>query len=894
MTSINGNSQINHIAADSTFLSVFFKEHFNNNGLTNDQIMLIIDQEGIILSCNRCDTKKQQRNIIGQHFSILLSQNEISNEIHLQLLDEAFHSGGVKYQTEWIQIEDREFKAELDIYKISADLIKNGHYIISIRYIERKLTHRSIKLISDFNQAAAKLSNDSSIYRKFSQIIKEIGTYDKFWIGNISDDPRKQIKPVAQIGLDKKKITALQLSLVKKDTNLHPIERAICTGQTVVVQNIYTDTNFSEWLEDARDTDYSSLIAIPFSIDRKVAGVINIYSRQPYGFTEEEIKFLETLANHLSFGLELARHEKANKEYISEYQENEKRFSLAFREANDGVWDWNISTNRVFFSPRWKMILGFSENEIGDSPDEWFSRVHLEDRYQLEVDITPQINGLLSDFESEHRILHKDGTYHWVQVQGLSVWDKEQNTQRIFGTMTDISERKNMEERLKHDAMHDQLTGLPNRSYFIDQMIRAIDRTKRQSKSLSAVLIIDIDRFNIINDSLGHAFGDLMLVEISKRIKSCLRASDISSRFGEIVSRFGGDEFGILVDGINDVSDTTRISTRIQSELAEPITLHGHELFISVSIGIAIITKQYECAQELLRDAETALYRAKAGGRARYQIFDVDMHAQSLALLQMESDLRRAIDHTDFYLVYQPIISLANRDIIKTEALLRWQKPGNIVTPPSDFIPLAEETGLIVPLGEWVLRTACKQARDWSDHGINLQMAVNISARQLQEQNLPAMIEQILSETCLAPQVLQLEITESAAMQDFNLTIKTLNDLQRLGVTIAIDDFGTSYSSLSYLKDFPINSLKIDKTFIDNIYQNPNDAALTTAIIALGHYLNLYVTAEGVETKYQLQFLSSQYCDEIQGYYISHPLKSDIITERLYKKYKWLTEEADS
>ena len=433
-----------------------------------------------------------------------------------------------------------------------------------------------------------------------------------------------------------------------------------------------------------------------------------------------------------------------------------------------------------------------------------------------------------------------------------------------------------LNEQLHHQALYDSLTNLPNRALFIKRLKRVVTRPTQHENYQFAVLFIDIDRLKVINDSLGHERGDQLIIEVARRLEKCMRSSDTAARFG-------GDEFAILLDDINDASDATRIADRIQEELSLPLTLGGHEICTTASIGIALSSTGYSMADDLLRDADSAMYHAKSMGKARYKIFDSNIHVDTMKNLQLETDLWRAVENMEFLVHYQPIVSVTSGEIKGAEALLRWNHPQNGVLPPDEFIPLAEETGLISSMGEWLLRTACTQNRAWQDAGYkNLQIDVNFSSRQLRQENLPELIENVLEETGLAAQSLNIGITESIAME--SQSIKILNKLTAMGIETSIDDFGTGYSSLGSLKRFPITAIKIDESFIKDIMIDSDVEAIIKAIIAMAHSLKIKIIAEGVETEEQLVFLRSQQCDEMQGYLYSPPVSEEEFTKLLKKR----------
>jgi len=565
-------------------------------------------------------------------------------------------------------------------------------------------------------------------------------------------------------------------------------------------------------------------------------------------------------------------------------RESEERYALAAASTNDGLWDWDLNTGKVYFSPRWKTMLGCEETEVSNSPDEWFSRVHPEDVERVKVELTNYFEGKSSHFESEHRMLHKVGTYRWILSRGLAIRNPSGKVSRMTGAQTDVTERKLAEGKLLHDAFHDALTGLPNRTLFIQRLEQALHNANRRQDGLFAVLFLDLDRFKVVNDSLGHLIGDQLLIALVRRLETCVRP-------GDTVARLGGDEFTILLEGIQDVSDATVIADRIQKALSLPFNLSGHEVFITTSIGIALSTIGYERPEDLLRDADTVMYRAKALGKARHEVFDKAMHAQAVTLLQLENDLRRVVDRLtaevlegssaeqsqELQLYYQPIVSIETGTFTGFEALLRWNHPERGLISPDEFIPLAEETGLIVPIGYWVMHEACHQMQIWQQEfprNPPLMISVNLSGKQFSRPDLIEQIQQILRETGLSPYSLKLEITESILMENAESAAAMLLQLRALGVQLYIDDFGTGYSSLGYLHRFPVDALKIDRSFINRMGTNGENSEIVQTVMTLARNLEIDVVAEGVETAEQLAQLRAMGCKhgQGQGYFFSKPV----------------------
>jgi diguanylate cyclase (GGDEF)-like protein/PAS domain S-box-containing protein len=547
---------------------------------------------------------------------------------------------------------------------------------------------------------------------------------------------------------------------------------------------------------------------------------------------------------------------------------SEERYALAARGANDGLWDWDVSGGHIYLSPRWKAMLGWGVDDVSDDLDEWFGRVHPQDLPNLRARLSAHFDGHSEHFECEYRIAHRDGTWLWMLSRGLGVRSAEGAPLRMAGSQTDITHRKRAEEQLLHDALHDALTGLPNRASFLDRLMLVMSQNSRRPERRFAVLFLDLDRFKVVNDSLGHVIGDQLLIEIARRLQASLR-------HGDTVARLGGDEFALLLDSIVDPPAATRAAERIHRELEPPFRLEGHEVFSSASIGIALSTTAYDKPEDMLRDADTAMYRAKAMGRAQHAVFDQDMHARAVEVLRLETDLRRAIEKSEFRLHYQPVISLADGRMVSLESLVRWQHPQKGLVMPNAFIGLAEETGLIVPLGAWVLGEACRQMRDWTASAVGDPfVSVNLSPRQFAHTDVVGEVRSILESTGLPGARLGLEITESALMEGGDVRAR-LVELRNLGVRLLLDDFGTGYSSLSYLLRFPIDIIKIDASFVRGLEGDAEKQAIVRSILTIGHNLRMQVIAEGVETADEVAMLRSLGCDYGQGYLWSRPLPAD-------------------
>jgi len=565
------------------------------------------------------------------------------------------------------------------------------------------------------------------------------------------------------------------------------------------------------------------------------------------------------------------------------FRQSEERYALAVDGANDGVWDWDLNADEIFYPHRWKTMLAYRHHDPHASPDEWFSRVHPDDVERLRKEIESHFSGRAEHLQSEFRMRLRDGTYRWMLSRGIALSDEAGEPYRIAGSLTDIHARKMTEQQLLHDAMHDALTGLPNWALFMDRLGIAIAQSKRRKEHRFAVLFLDLDRFKNVNDGLGHTVGDRLLVAISRRLRTFLRP-------GDTVARLGGDEFAILANPIDGLADATRIAERIHQELGRAFDLDGHEVFTSTSIGIALSFGEYDRPEDVLRDADTAMYRAKSLGKARHAIFDQEMHRRAVELLRLETDLRRGIERQEFRTHYQPIVSLMSGEIEGFEALVRWQHPKRGLLLPAEFLSVAEETGLIVPIGWGVLRDACKQMAEWNRKYARthpLAVNVNLSGRQFLQPDLIDQIQDILEEEGLEADRLRLEITEGIIMEDADSSVARLEQLRELGVQLHLDDFGTGYSSLSHLHRLPTHTIKIDRSFVSRMNASDGDAEIVATIVSLARSLGMRAAAEGLETAGQLATLRGLECDYGQGFFFSKPVDPQAAGQLIARELRW-------
>jgi diguanylate cyclase (GGDEF)-like protein/PAS domain S-box-containing protein len=591
--------------------------------------------------------------------------------------------------------------------------------------------------------------------------------------------------------------------------------------------------------------------------------------------SQDELGRVANRFNHMAERVEqrdqILTEEIDSKEKIAQALKiSQERYALAVKGANDGIWDWNLNENQIYYSSRWKNLLGYSEKDIGQSPQEWFGRVHEEDIENVKYHLNQHMEGYTPFFRCDFRIKRKDDIYIWVRYRGLVSYDEDGRAYRIAGSQTDITAQKEFEQKLHFAAYHDSLTNLPNRKYLTEKLIEILTMAKFEKKTDFALMFLDLDRFKIINDSMGHMKGDQILIMISKRLSNWANEKDI-------VCRFGGDEFIIVKPAIQSREKVMEELHQLQLLMNRPLTIDGQQLYIGMSVGIVIGPEQYNSPTDIIRDADIALYQAKSAGLSHYVVFDPGMRQKAVDSMSIERDLREALSEHQFKLFYQPIIDLQKNRLTGFEALIRWEHPLHGMVNPGNFIPIAEQTGMINHIGRWVIDESMRQLKSWQENYPQLTMSMNVSAKQLKDETLVQSIEAAVFINQLSPDTLFFEITETSVLEFDDATLDVLNRIKDLGVRLSLDDFGTGFSSLSVLHMYPIDTLKIDQTFIREILQDNNKIAIARTIIDLGQSLGMHVVAEGIETDESLRLLIDFGCPYGQGYYFMKPMPSEVI-----------------
>jgi diguanylate cyclase (GGDEF)-like protein/PAS domain S-box-containing protein len=719
-------------------------------------------------------------------------------------------------------------------------------------------------VLSEVNNVIIHAQDRSQLFTEVCKAVVEHGRLQFVRIAML-DPSNQQVRTVAHRGDDHGLAARLYFSM---DPNVPegraPSTRALREGHHFICNNVAEDKAGILGKELLLAAGLHSVATFPLPVGGAPAGALHLYATEPGFFDAELVNLIDKLAQNVSFALNNFEREAARRAAEKALRDSEQRFRDIAQAAGEYVWENDNEGQFTYLSPRVVEVLGHTAEELvghsaaefmpADEPErvrQWFADNMKPDR---------SFRGL------EHKIISKSGETLWLHISGVATSDERGNPTGHRGTARDVTEIKESEARISYLATRDPLTELPNRLLFNDRLEQGIINARRKGDAL-AVLFVDLDRFKNINDSLGHHVGDLLLKEVASQMTACIRK-------GDTLSRLGGDEFVVTLEGLSQAEDAAQVALKIIRALAMPLNVGGHTLNTTCSIGISIFPNDAEDGRELMKNADTAMYHAKERGRNNFQFFSPEMNVRAVERHQLETEMRRALEFNQFVLHYQPQADMRTGKLVGMEALIRWHHPERGLVPPSSFIPVAEESGLIELIGRWALKTACEQNREWQARGLpTLKVAVNISTRQFNDpRGFANEITRLLNATGLDPRYLELEMTESMLLKNVDENIAVLRRLGKLGTRLAVDDFGTGYSSLAYLKQLPIDTLKIDRTFVRDIETDADDAAIIGAIIAMAHGLDVRVTAEGVETKGQVEALRKLGCDEFQGFLLSKPL----------------------
>ncbi len=765
----------------------------------------------------------------------------------------------------------------VDVEVTASPFRHKGHFSVQVfmrDITERKCTERKLKrltnlysALSETSGAVARFHERDRLLHEICRIAVEFGRLQTTWIGIVNEAERRML-PVAAFGPAAAYVRQVVISTDESlPEGLGPAAMAIREGRAYISDDIDADPYMTPWREAARRYGLHSVAAFPLRQGERVIGGIMHYADEAGFFDDELVGLLERMAGEISFALDSIESRRkwvaAESALLETQREMETLLGnlpgMAYRCRYDDRWTME------FVSEGCLELTGYgAEDLLLNRLLSYEDITYPDDRPRVRQEIGRAV-AARSRFTVEYRIVDRAGNPKWVSEKGLGFYSDSGEVVALEGFISDITEIKSYRERLEHQANHDALTGLANRNLLHDRLHQAIAHAERGQHQL-AVAFLDLDNFKYLNDSVGHSAGDELLKIVAHRLKACVRE-------GDTVARLGGDEFVLVLVNPGGPESVNHVVRRVLARASEPFSLAGREFNTSASLGVSLYPQDGTDAESLLKNADAAMYRAKAQGRNNFLFFTPEINQALSERLALEDGLRQALERGELLLDYQPKVDLATGKLIGAEALVRWRHPEHGLLSPARFIPVAEETGLIVPMGEWILRAACTQMQNWRAQGLDIGLvSVNISVRQFRNPELVDQVAGVLAQTGLPAACLDLEITESLMMENVQEFIARLHALKKLGVQLSVDDFGTGYSSLNYLKQFPVDRLKVDRSFVCDIASDPGDAAIVQAVIQLGHVLGLAVTAEGVETSEQLAFLRRHGCDEGQGYYFSKPL----------------------
>lgn len=729
--------------------------------------------------------------------------------------------------------------------------------------------------LSQTNRAILHIHEPESLFVEVCRVAVEYGHFCLAWIGMV-DRATGWIKPVAIEGPVSEVYRRMRVSI---DPNIPEGKgfagSAVRDNKHYIVNDFLAEPRVAPWVEQARAAGVRSLATFPLRCDDECVGVLNLHGDEIDFFTDELVALLMEMAANISFALTNMRREAERGAAKRALDASEQKFRQLAANVPEVFWTADPDPEQfTYVSPAYEEVFGRSAARLMQNPEEWLEAIHPADRPRIEAARGSVRNGNL---DQEFRIIRPDGAVRWLHNRSFPVIGENGRVSMITGIAEDITARKVGDEKLQYLAHYDNLTELPNRSLFYDRLQQTILHSGREKRA-AGVVFVDVDHFKRINDTLGHAGGDQLLQQVARRLESAVRP-------GDTVGRLGGDEFALILSNLANASDAGLVAQKLMNLLHDAFVVEGREIFVTASAGVTLFPDDSDDADTLIKNADAAMYRAKELGRNTYQFYKAEMNARAMERMSMENHLRRALERNEFLLHYQPKIDLHSGEITGLEALLRWQHPDLGLVSPVRFIPILEDNGLIVPVGEWVLEEVCRQIKAWKASGTAsaVPVAVNLSGRQLQQKDIARSLKRIITASGVSPRLVELEITESVLMHNPGQTGNILRGLQQFGLRLSVDDFGTGYSSLGYLKSFPLDTLKIDRSFVRDIVSDPDDAMITRAVISMAHSLRLRVVAEGVETAAQLAMLATAGCDEIQGFYFSKPMAKDECAEYIHK-----------
>jgi diguanylate cyclase (GGDEF)-like protein/PAS domain S-box-containing protein len=836
---------------------------------------LVVDRDGYIRQVNEAVRRNlgDQSNAIGNRCHTLQHDPDIAE--HSCQICQCIAAGKALTRSEFLIEREQQW------FEVMLSPISHGANSLAMVHVRRNITaakesqarsevfNRLYTVLSHTNKAIASATTRQMMFTDICDIAVRYGGFKMSWIGLVKT---KTIKPQAYAGSESGYLKTMEFRVDDSALARGPVGQAAKSNQVRCVNNIKLDPDFAPWRDAAEHRGYEALAAVPLSINNKVVGIYTIYSELPDAFDDKMLFLLASLGHDIGAAM-LRLQERQKREQV---EAKIHQLSQVVEQNAHAILITDINFKIEYANRAFTTLTGYLQQEvINKTPAILHSYYANSDTY----------NDIMSTLTSGHewsgqvRNQRKNGSLYWALQSIIPIKNDEGETTHYVSTSEDNTDLHDAQQTIEQLAFYDPLTNLPNRRLLTDRLQQALEHSKRNANEMVAVMIFDLDNFKTVNDSLGHNYGDDLLKHVAQIFQSQIRREDT-------VSRQGGDEFTIVLAGMTQVEKIGEIAATILEKLSHPIHLSGHQVVIGTSIGIAVYPNDADSYDDLLRNADMAMYFAKAEGKNNFQFFMPSMNKQAHNRLLLENKLRHAIEENHFELFYQPQIDLKTGDLIGIEALIRWFDPEQGMIPPAEFIPLAEDTGLIAQIGDWVIERACRDMKALQDKGFpQIKVAINVSAFQFRHgQHLTEVISQSLKKYNFPAELFALELTESILIDDVNETLKVLDSMRDLGITLAIDDFGTGYSSLSYLKQFPIDVLKIDQSFIRDITNDVSDKAIVSAIIAMAKQLGIDVLAEGVETLEQQLFLQGQGCDYVQGYLYCKPIPANELFERWQEK----------